>query len=251
MPAARNRYIYHRGGLLRLPMSSQPLRNNPLGTGFSVLANVLSEPLFRHILWQAIKDWFGYKSQGRKRGGDESISDFISRKFSPRIVDDLFSAFVHGIYAGDPDKLSFKTHAYEAWFIDQKSSSFFKGLLQLAGKGLIPIKSEDHDAVLLALKDRAQVEESGRVDEIQEMTKDIGSFVLKGGMVQLVDRLREALADAKNAEVKTNVQIEKISGSYKSPMEVGLLLFDCFGLRSSPPGFRFDSQMAHHKHSTM
>jgi oxygen-dependent protoporphyrinogen oxidase len=37
---------------------------------------------------------------------DESVADFIRRKFSPTLLDRLVGPFVSGIYAGDPEKLS-------------------------------------------------------------------------------------------------------------------------------------------------
>ena len=39
-------------------------------------------------------------------GDDESIANFIRRKFSPMLLDRLIGPFVSGIYAGDPEKLS-------------------------------------------------------------------------------------------------------------------------------------------------
>jgi oxygen-dependent protoporphyrinogen oxidase len=37
---------------------------------------------------------------------DESIHDFVRRRLGPRIANELISAVVHGIYAGDTRKLS-------------------------------------------------------------------------------------------------------------------------------------------------
>lgn len=191
-----------------------------------MIVDILSKPIFRDILWQAIRETIGLKPKEPQQRGDESLSDFFTRKLGACSVDNIFSALTHGVYAGDVDKLSFKAIAYPQWFVYQKFPGFSMGFAELSKRKLALIKGEDHDAIVLAVKDRAQLgERPGRVEEIQEVMKDINSFVLKGGMVQLVDHLGGALADAKNVEVKTNVQIEKISGSYKSPMEVGLFYF--------------------------
>jgi len=39
---------------------------------------------------------------------DESVAEFIRRKFSPKLLDRLVGPFVSGIYAGDPEKLSLR-----------------------------------------------------------------------------------------------------------------------------------------------
>jgi protoporphyrinogen/coproporphyrinogen III oxidase len=39
---------------------------------------------------------------------DESVADFIRRKFSPTLLERLVGPFVSGIYAGDPEKLSLR-----------------------------------------------------------------------------------------------------------------------------------------------
>lgn len=187
----------------------------------------LSRPVFRDLLWQFIKDRFGYKSIAPKRGEDTSVSEFLSRRVSPSSVDNLFSGLVHGVYAGDIDKLSLKAVTYHYWFLDQHFPSLVGGDIRLRGGNMKSsiLKGEDHEAIVLAVEDRAQRKEPARVEEILLMTQNVNSFVLKGGMVQLVDRLAKALEEAENVEVKTDVQIEKISGSFKSPMEVGLFIF--------------------------
>src|SRR6202000_2263911 len=39
---------------------------------------------------------------------DESVADFVRRKFGHEILEYLVSPFVSGVYAGDPEKLSLK-----------------------------------------------------------------------------------------------------------------------------------------------
>jgi oxygen-dependent protoporphyrinogen oxidase len=39
---------------------------------------------------------------------DESIADFVRRKFTPTVLDRLVGPFVSGVYAGDPEKLSLR-----------------------------------------------------------------------------------------------------------------------------------------------
>lgn len=226
--AARERYIYYHNRLLRLLSLRPPPNTSPSKWLFFLLANIIAEPAFRNIVWEGIKEHFGYKSEGRKRGNDESISDLVSRKISPSVADDFISASMHGIFAGDIDKLSAKAILYSIWYMDQESPSIFTQALQIARRKVKLVSGEAFDAIVLRWKDTGKEEGSERVKEYLQMTKNTSVFTLKGGMSQLVGRLEDALADAKNVEVKTGVQIEKISGSSKSQMEVGPDIFTTY-----------------------
>lgn len=85
------RYILRGGRLQKIPMSPQGL----LASSFLSLASrwkVASEP-FRRT---------------RPPSHDESVADFVRRKFGHEILEYLVSPFVCGIYAGDPEQLSLR-----------------------------------------------------------------------------------------------------------------------------------------------
>jgi oxygen-dependent protoporphyrinogen oxidase len=76
------------------------LQNVPMGPG------LFFSPLMGGGTRTAIlRDLFG-KSQPPER--DESVANFIRRKFSPTLLDCLVGPFVSGVYAGDPEKLSLR-----------------------------------------------------------------------------------------------------------------------------------------------
>ena len=52
-----------------------------------------------------LKDLFGKTAPP---AGDESISEFVRRKFTPELLEKLVGPFVSGIYAGDPERLSLR-----------------------------------------------------------------------------------------------------------------------------------------------
>ena len=60
--------------------------------------------MLKGILLSVFKECFREKTDLR----DESIHDFISRRFNSSVADNIVSAMVHGIYAGDSHKLSVK-----------------------------------------------------------------------------------------------------------------------------------------------
>ena len=76
------------------------LQNVPMGLG------ILASPLMAGGTRSAIvRDIFG---NSRAPESDESIGNFIRRKFSATLLDRLVGPFVSGIYAGDPEKLSLR-----------------------------------------------------------------------------------------------------------------------------------------------
>jgi protoporphyrinogen/coproporphyrinogen III oxidase len=60
---------------------------------------------------------------------DESIADFVRRKFSPTLLDRLVGPFVSGIYAGDPEKLSLRAAFPALHEAEIASGSVIRGAL--------------------------------------------------------------------------------------------------------------------------
>ncbi|HXW57524.1 MAG TPA: protoporphyrinogen oxidase [Candidatus Cybelea sp.] len=85
------RYVLRSGRLEKIPMSPPALvRSSLLGVGSRW--RIVSEP-FRH---------------SKPPSGEESVADFVRRKFGQEILEYLVSPFVSGVYAGDPEKLSLR-----------------------------------------------------------------------------------------------------------------------------------------------
>ena len=76
------------------------LQNIPMGPGL-VTSSVMAGGTRTAIL----RDVFG---KSRPPEPDESIADFVRRKFSSTLLDRLVGPFVSGIYAGDPEKISLR-----------------------------------------------------------------------------------------------------------------------------------------------
>ncbi|KAK8178436.1 hypothetical protein BC567DRAFT_161192 [Phyllosticta citribraziliensis] len=92
--AAKNRYFYDQDHIVRLPSSIK----DALFSGERVIYTAIREVLFE---WCWKKPEFGH--------GDESITDFLARRGLKQTGDDLASAFLHGVYAGNIDELSAKS----------------------------------------------------------------------------------------------------------------------------------------------
>ena len=95
------RFILLHGKLVPAPLAPPSLLTTPLfsaGTKWRLLTEML-----RHT---------------RPPSGDESIASFVRRKFGDELLNRLVAPFVSGVYAGDPEQLSFraafpKLHEFE------------------------------------------------------------------------------------------------------------------------------------------
>jgi oxygen-dependent protoporphyrinogen oxidase len=85
------RYILRQGRLRKVPMSPQ-----------AMLATSLLSPGTR---WKIVSEPF---RRTRPPSEEESVADFVRRKFGHEILEYLVSPFVSGVYAGDPENLSLR-----------------------------------------------------------------------------------------------------------------------------------------------
>jgi oxygen-dependent protoporphyrinogen oxidase len=85
------RFVLRHGRLEKLPMSPQ-----------AVLTSSLLRPGSR---WKVVSEPFRRTKAPRQ---EESVAEFVRRKFGHEILEYLVAPFVSGIYAGDPEKLSLR-----------------------------------------------------------------------------------------------------------------------------------------------
>ena len=109
------------GALLRedeVGIADDVLRANPRATRYVLLEGRLRPvPLAPPALlttsllgirtkWRLIRDAFG---KSEPPDADESVADFVRRKFTAELLDNLVAPFVSGIYAGDAERLSLRS----------------------------------------------------------------------------------------------------------------------------------------------
>ncbi len=107
------RYVLIDGALKPVPMSPALLTSSFLGGGT------------RRAI---VRDIFGTCNPPEP---DESVTEFIRRKFSPTLLDQLVGPFVSGIYAGDPDKLSLRAAFPILYEAEKASGSIVRGVFKL------------------------------------------------------------------------------------------------------------------------
>ena len=79
--------------------------------------------------WALLRDIFG---KSTPPDSDESVADFVRRKFSPQLLDRLAGPFVSGVYAGDPERLSVRSAFPQLYEAEKSAGSIVRGMMRLA-----------------------------------------------------------------------------------------------------------------------
>lgn len=111
------RFIYIHGRLQKIPMTPQALLASSL-LGVNSRFKIVSEPFKRT----------------KPPNEEESVADFVRRKFGHEILEYLVAPFVSGVYAGDPEKLSLKAAfpTLEEW--EREYGSVLRGAMKSRSK---------------------------------------------------------------------------------------------------------------------
>jgi protoporphyrinogen/coproporphyrinogen III oxidase len=80
---------------------------------------------------------------------DESIANFVRRKFTPELLDRLVGPFVSGIYAGDPESISFRAAFPQLYEAEKTAGSILRGMKRAAKARTEP----RHRPVLISFRD--------------------------------------------------------------------------------------------------
>lgn len=111
------RYILRHGRLQKIPMSPQAvLTTSLLGVGSR---------------WRIVSEAFKSTRPPRE---EESIAQFVRRKFGHEILEYLVSPFVSGVYAGDPERLSLRAAfpTLDEW--EREYGSVLRGAMKSRGE---------------------------------------------------------------------------------------------------------------------
>jgi oxygen-dependent protoporphyrinogen oxidase len=114
---ARDRFIVRSGRLHKAPLGPWSfLSTRLLSLGSKI--RLASEPF-----------------RTRRRGHNEdTAADFFERRFGPEAARIIAGAFICGVYAGDPDKLSARAAFPLFWGFEQESGSMIRGAMHLGKK---------------------------------------------------------------------------------------------------------------------
>jgi oxygen-dependent protoporphyrinogen oxidase len=190
--AAQNRYIYYPDKLQRMPKK---------GSAFQDLLRLQFSGIFGGflpgILWKEVHAERPMDLQ------DESIGSFLTRRFGKGVTDNMVSALIHGIYAGDIHQLSIKSIFPMFWEFERKYGGILRGvamLNQTQGRTLDNLDALVHpyDAEL----DEAMMAEVRVDDQLAIAWAGMASFSLDGGLEKMVHELEEVLRLHDNVSIQ-------------------------------------------------
>ncbi|KAF2083665.1 Protoporphyrinogen oxidase [Saccharata proteae CBS 121410] len=201
-PAALNRFIYYPDKLVKAPGPDMDI--------FQLLYTIFFEPTFSGIFSAVLREPFAAKGEAE----DESVGDFLNRRFgTTKPTDNVVSAVLHGIYAGDVYKLSARTMMSLHWLLEKKHGSIFKGFLKHRKSSTNPLPISKSEAMWYdGFKDEAKKLRP----EFLEKLKDASIFSFKNGISTLTTGLADFLRENPNVTFKTNTIITRIEPDQKT-----------------------------------
>lgn len=107
------RYVYLGGRLHLVPMAPPSLLTTSL-LSLGSKVRLLSEPFRKTAPGEA----------------DESVADFVRRKFGRQLLEHLVGPFVSGVYAGDPEKLSLRSAFPALHQFEKQYGSVIRGAMK-------------------------------------------------------------------------------------------------------------------------
>ena len=113
---SKNRYILKNNKPLAVPISPNQIITNKI-LSLSTKLKILTEIFIKS-----------------KTSVNESVEEFILRRFNQEFLDYIINPFINGIYAGDPAKLSISKAFPKLVEIEEKYGSIIKGFVNLKKK---------------------------------------------------------------------------------------------------------------------
>lgn len=141
----------------------------------------------------------------RKSEGDESVADFVRRRFGKRALTRMFDPLVSGVYAGDVEKLSINNTLSVFAEMEGEYGSVVKGMIKRVRQRRRQEKDQDP-----ATKDELLTNSKN------PMAGTLLSFV--GGMGELTASLAEKLGSVLKSETSVN-RIESQNNGYSLLIE--------------------------------
>ncbi|KAJ2389762.1 oxygen-dependent protoporphyrinogen oxidase [Coemansia sp. RSA 2611] len=183
--AARNRYIYYNGEL-----NCMPTGLGSLITGLPPAVKCLPRGVWRDLTTA---------KNTPMESSDESIHDFISRRFGEQVDDNLASAVMHGIYASDTRSLSARALLFPFWLADRLGN---KGMLR--GLNRVAKVSRARQAQFAKREKLEKLALSNRRTQntgFWETIDDSSMYSFRHGIQTLSDRLARTLRSRENIEI--------------------------------------------------
>ncbi|ETS73476.1 hypothetical protein PFICI_14422 [Pestalotiopsis fici W106-1] len=237
---AENRYIMYPRHLVGLPaFNSSVIRRNmasvpaPSTLGLRRLVRyawlIATEPLFSHLVSGVFRDMMTAR---RPQGlDDDSIGQFVTRRWGHHFTNNFMSAIIHGLYAGDIDNLSMKALMPRMWRLEEQAEQRRKDLGPLLGfGGVLRAMLAKGKTQKARCQPRGVERQSPVIDDcstpfgapfglnvdLQKSLCDASVFSFRNGIQSLTLALYKSLQQLPNVRIRTNERVVHIeSGAHK------------------------------------
>ena len=207
-PAATNRFIYYPDHLVRMPGP------NPGASMFTNLTKnflpLFSEPIFSGMFSNLFAEPTVALRANNVR--DESIGDFMTRRFGKTITDNMLSALFHGIYAGDIYKLSMKTLMPNLWYLENRDpdgNGVLTEMAELFFRGNALLSFEKLKYQHQGYKEMS-AEQKAFIQSFLPAMSQASVYTYAKGLGQLSNTVIKRLEENPNTNVETGAKVSSI-----------------------------------------
>ena len=218
-PAARNRFIYYPDRLVQLPGPSS--RKLTFTQKIEQLVGQLQEPLFKGLFPGVLKDLITPARHPSEWAKDESVADFVERRWGSDIGENVVSSVLHGIYAGDIDQLSAQTLMGD--FRNNEggvggTGGFVSGgvISSLMSRSMSKLTSRKVDDFMAVEAISAGPELVRRQPQLERLLGRASTFSFKKGVGQLVEALATSLTASPKVKIHKNTEVQSLGRTLHS-----------------------------------
>lgn len=177
------------------------------------LFNLWKEPVFQGLFSGLLNEiWARPRPDSLT---DESVGSFFARRASSKIVDNLISAVLHGIYAGDVYQLGMRSIMPQLWNAERHYGSILVGFQQ---SGHITRLNEFDWSTLRDLEEDLETN-SATTKRLQEVEKS-SVFTFRKGLGELSDRLEAQLSKNSMVKIRRETLVTDLRLQGKGPSQI-------------------------------
>ncbi|CAG7916198.1 unnamed protein product [Penicillium olsonii] len=218
-PAARNRFIYYPDRLVQLPGPSS--RKLTFTQKIEQLVGQLQEPLFKGLFPGVLKDLISPARHPSEWAKDESVADFVERRWGSDIGENVVSSVLHGIYAGDIDQLSAQTLMGDLRNNEGGvggTGGFVSGgvISSLMSRSMSKLTSRKVDDFMAVEAISAGPELVRRQPQLERLLGRASTFSFKKGVGQLVEALATSLTASPKVKIHKNTEVQSLGRTLHS-----------------------------------
>lgn len=195
-PSVKHRYIYYKGEINTLPSSPLSLMFNKPPIFKSVILAGALEPLRANRF-----DKQGLPKDGKE---DESMYDFMKRRFNEHTATNLMGALAHGVYAGDVKQLSIQSTFRMLYEAEKNYGSVVLGMMRGAGASTMTMRER-------GMATRARKRNPEWFGKMENMSV----LGFKEGMEALPSRLRAYLEQCPQVDIVQHDPVISIKSNGK------------------------------------